>query len=95
MAASSKYQQLSKLVGEKKDAIKKLEKVSMQEQNRWDQLKTNEKLSAALIKHGMSMKPPRADQIVYMKSDGTPYPGMAVNRSRNRARNTALYKAGR
>ena len=48
-------------------------------------MKTPERIEAALLRHGLSMKIPRADQNVQMKADGTPYPGqLSLARARQR-----------
>ena len=57
---------------------------------------TPEKLEIALLKHGLAMKTPRAEQVVRLKSDGRPYPGqisVAKAAERNRASQTAKYVA--
>ena len=87
--ASTHNQQLTRAIGEYERELDKLEDAYARESTRWEEMKTPEKLSAALKKHALSMKPPRPDQYVYMKPDGTPYPGLAVTRAARRRAPTA------
>lgn len=82
LLASSSCQQLSKKIGEDEKLLKQLEDAKRQESTRWDQMKTPEKLEAALLRHGLKMIPPHAAQNIYMKADGTPYPGYALAKAK-------------
>jgi len=73
--ASSSCSHLVKAKCEKERELARLENEYTQEETRWQKMTTPERLEAALLKHGMSMKSARADQSVRMKADGTPYPG--------------------
>ena len=65
---------LLKEKGTKEFELSKLEESRARESARWDEMKAPEKLEVALLHHGLSMKPPRPDQFVRMRADGTPYP---------------------
>lgn len=83
--ASSSCDQLEKAIREKERQLAKLEDERSRESARWEELKTPEKLEAALLRHGLSMRYPKADQVVRMKADGRPYPGqVSVARARQR-----------
>jgi hypothetical protein len=75
MLASSSCKHLTKTIREKEIQLTRLEKERDREAARWDKMKTSENLEAALIKHGLAMRIPRAEQVVRLRSDGRPYPG--------------------
>ena len=75
LLASSSCNQLMKSIGEKERQLARLENDRERERARWDAMKTAENLDKALLKFGLSMKYPRADQQVYMDSRGRPKPG--------------------
>ena len=75
LLANSSCGQLMKSIGEKERVLSGLEDELRRESARWDAMKTTEKLESALLKHGLSMKYPRPEQVVRMKADGRPYPG--------------------
>lgn len=81
LLASSSCQQLSKSIGEGEKILSRLEDECRQECNRWDSMKTPEKLQAALLRHGLKMAPAHPNQNIHMKADGTPYPCIALARS--------------
>ena len=56
MLASSSCKQLSKTISEKERQLAKLENDQKREQERWDEMKTSERLEAALLKHGLAMR---------------------------------------
>jgi len=92
--ASSSCQQLMKRIGAGERELASLEAARNREANRWDLLKTPERIEAALLRHGLSMKPPRADQNIYMTAEGKPLLGqssLALVRRRNEGR-TAQYR---
>ena len=69
--------------------IVKLDDALLRESTRWEEMKTPEKIEMALLHHGLSMKTPRADQIVRMMENGTPRPGQ-ISLARGKSRNEAL-----
>ena len=71
--ATSSCQQLEKAIGQRGKELERLEDSLNREATRWDSMKTPEKIDTALLRHGLAMRPPRADQNVNMKADGTPY----------------------
>lgn len=75
LLASSSCQQLMKSIGEKERALDKLEEERVRESVRWEEMKTPEKLESALLRHGLAMRYPKADQVVRIKANGKPYPG--------------------
>lgn len=88
LLSSSSCTMLLKEEGEKKRELAKLEQSRTQESMRWEELKTPEKIEIALRRHGLAMKPPRHDQYVRMRADGTPlYPNQI---SLRRARQTEI-----
>lgn len=97
LLATSSCTQLMKAIGEKERELGKLENSRIRESSRWEEMKTVEKIERALLRHGLSMKPPRADQIVRMRADGTPYPSqLSLARARRLpSESTARYRRGR
>lgn len=86
LLSSSSCTMLLKEKGAKEHELKRLEESCAQETARWDELKTPEKLDKALLSCGLSMKAPRPDQNVMMRSDGTPYPNqLSLKRARQSA----------
>lgn len=75
LLASSSCQQLMKSIGEKERVLAKCEEARQRESARWEELKAPEKIETALLRHGLAMRYARADQVVRMKADGTPFPG--------------------
>ena len=85
LLASSSCTHLMKEKGEKERELASLDDALMRESTRWEEMKTPERLETALVKHGLSMKLPRPDQNVRMRTDGTPYPGqLSLSRGRRR-----------
>lgn len=85
--ASSSCDQLTKGIREKERQLAKLEDERSRECARWEEMKTPEKLESALLRHGLAMRYPKADQVVRMKSNGHPYPGqVSVERVAQRRR---------
>jgi len=97
LLASSSCQQLSKSIGEGERELARLEDERNREALRWAQMKTPERVEAALLHHGLSMKPPKASQNVHMNADGTLYRGQySVSALRNRGtEKAARYKPTR
>lgn len=75
MLASSSCQQLLKRIGSQERELVRLEDARTREAMRWEEMKTPEKVEAALLRHGLSMRAPRPEQNVLMKANGQPYPG--------------------
>lgn len=73
--SSSRCAQLLKEKGEMEREISRLEDARMRESTRWEEMTTPDRLEIALLRHGLSMKTPRPDQIVRMTSDGSPRAG--------------------
>ena len=95
MLASSSCKQLSKTISEKERQLAKLENDQKREQERWDEMKTSERLEAALLKHGLAMRYSKPEtQVVRMDKSGRPYSGQAsVARAaeRSKAAQSAKY----
>lgn len=72
---SSNCQQMMKRIGESEKELARLEDARNRELTRWEEMKTPDKISAALLRHGLSMKPPRPEQNVKLTNDGKPLPG--------------------
>ncbi len=92
MLASSSCKQLTKAIRVKERQLAKLEDERVREEARWDQMKKPEHLETALLRHGLAMRVPRAEQVVRLMSDGRPYSGqisVAKAAARNRAAQTA------
>ena len=97
LLASSSCQQLSKSIGEGERELARLEDTRNREAMRWEQMKTPDKVESALLRHGLSMRPPKASQNVHMSVDGQPCPGQySVNTLRQRNAGKAVrYKKAR
>ena len=74
LLSSSSCTMLLKEKGVKERELAKYEEARTQEATRWEGMKTPEKIQAALMRHGLAMRLPHADQCVRMRPDGTPYP---------------------
>lgn len=86
LLASSSCQQLMKRIGEQEKELARLEDSCNRESTRWEEMKTPEKVEAALLRHGLAMRPPRAEQNVHMNANGVPYAGqLSVARAKTRA----------
>ena len=75
LAASAKCNQLVKQIDDKSKKLKRLEAELDRSTARWDAMRSSDNLDRALVKWGISMRPPSANQIVRMNSDGFPHPG--------------------
>ena len=99
MLASSSCKQLSKTISEKERQLAKLENDQKREQERWDEMKTSERLEAALLKHGLAMRYSKPEtQVIRMDKSGRPYSGqisVARARERSKAAQTAKYTPAR
>ena len=96
MLATSSCKHLEKEIRIKERQLAKLDDEKEREGARWNDMVTPEKLEVALLRHGLAMKTPRAEQVVRLRSDGRPYPcqiSVAKAAERNRASQTAKYVA--
>ena len=85
LLSASSCTQLLKTQGELERELAKLEDSCMRESTRWEEMKTPERVEVALLRHGLLMRPPRPEQTVQMRGNGTPYPGqLSVARARQR-----------
>lgn len=72
LLSSSSCKELLKERQKLERELARLEDVRVRESTRWEGMKTPEKLEQALVRHGISMRFPRPEQVVRMKADGTP-----------------------
>ncbi len=87
MLASSKCSLLMKSIGDKERVLARLEDERTRESARWEEMKTQENLDAALRRHGLAMKVPEQSQIVRMNSEGRLKPAqISVAKEMQRAR---------
>ena len=96
LLSSSSCTQLLNEKGQKERELAKLEESHRRESTRWEEMKTPEKVEAALFRHGLKMSTPRADQCIRLNARGVPYPNqLALTRLRQRssAAATARYVA--
>ena len=75
LLSSSSCTQLLKVKGELEREIVKLDDARMRESTRWEEMKTPENVEESLLRHGLAMKLPRADQTVRLMANGLPRPG--------------------
>ena len=75
LLSASSCTQLLKTQGELERELAKLEDSCMRESTRWEEMKTPEKIEAALLRHGLLMRTPGPSQTVVLMADGTPRPG--------------------
>lgn len=88
--SSSSCTQLLDEKGQKERELAKLEESHRRESTRWEEMKTPEKVEAALFRHGLRMSTPRADQCIRLNARGVPYPNqLALTRLRQRTATTA------
>ena len=86
LLSASSCKQLLKTKGALELELAKLEDTRMRESTRWEEMKTPDRIERALLRHGLAMRPPRPEQTVRMKSDGTPYPGqLSLAKARQRS----------
>jgi len=85
LLSSSSCTQLLKTKGGLERELVKLEDAWMRESTRWEEMKTPERVEAALVRHGLLMHHPKPEQTVQMRANGTPYPvQLSVKRARQR-----------
>ncbi|MGN0854957.1 MAG: hypothetical protein ACI4R9_05495 [Kiritimatiellia bacterium] len=73
--ASSSCDQLMKSIGDKERTLGKLEESRQRESAKWEEMIAPDRLERHLVRHGLSMRYPKAAQTIRMRADGTPYPG--------------------
>jgi hypothetical protein len=96
MLGTSSCSQQLKTIGEKEKMLRRLEKDCQRESARWDAMRGPENLDRALLRFGLSMRYPKAEQVVMMDGQGRPRPGqLSVARARQRAGKTVSYSARR
>ena len=95
--ATSSCQQLSKAIGLRERELDRLEDALKREATRWQTMKTVDKIDSALLRHGLAMRPPRPEQNVHMKADGTPYMSQysVVQTKKRNGGKTAQYQGRR
>ncbi|MBO5751297.1 MAG: hypothetical protein J6R80_02705 [Kiritimatiellae bacterium] len=97
LLSSSNCTMLLKEKGEKERELAKAEESRMREATRWEEMKTTERIEAALLRHGLLMRLPHSSQCVRMRPDGTPYPNQLslarAKQSRFGAQQPASYRA--
>ncbi len=72
--AKSSNEQQRKAIGDKERTLARLEDERVRASARWDEMMSSENLDRALLRHGLAMRYPRADQAVRMLADGAPDP---------------------
>lgn len=93
LLSSSSCTQLLNEKGQKERELAKLEESHRRESTRWEEMKTPEKVEAALFRHGLKMSTPRADQLIRLNARGVPYPNqLALTRLRQRAGTAATVR---
>ena len=75
LLSASSCTQLQNAKGALEREIVKLDDARMRESTRWEEMKTPEKVEAALLRHGLLMRTPGPSQTVVLMADGTPRPG--------------------
>ena len=86
LLSSNSCRHLENEKGRLEREIAKLEDSRTRESTRWEMLKTAENIERALLRHGLSMRMPGADQTVRLRADGTPRPGqLSLAKSKMRA----------
>lgn len=84
--SSSSYRQLKDEEGRMNRTLAKLEESHRRESMRWEEMKTPERIRAALARHGLKMDVPSAGQQIRLNADGVPYPNqISLARLRQRS----------
>lgn len=73
--SSSSRNQLLQTKGNLERQLAKLEEARMRESTHWEGMKVPDNIERALLKHGLKMIVPRADQTVRMDRNGIPLAG--------------------
>ena len=96
LLSSRSCTKLLKQKGEMERELTKLEDSCTRESARWEEMKTQENIEAALLRHGLSMRTPDpAVQVVRLLPDGTPRPGqlsLAKSKARLNVRTVATVR---
>lgn len=94
LLSSSSSAQLMKEKGEKEAVIRDLNEALDRESTRWEEMKTPERIEHALLRHGLSMKPPHPEQTVRMMANGLPRPGqISLAKAKSRSSASVLAQA--
>ena len=95
--ASTSGKRLMASIGEKERLLERLDEDYARESARWEEMLSPEHLERNLIRNGIAMRCPRADQVVRLNADGQPYRGqLSVARARGQASpnlSTANYRS--
>ena len=97
LLSSSSCTQLTNEKGRLSRALDKLEEDHRRESTRWEEMKTPDRIEAAIARHGLKMALPRPDQQIHVNARGVPSPNqLALRRLRQRAATaeTAQYAPG-
>lgn len=79
---------ISREIGKGEKALAALDSEYGREMARWNEMQTPENLAEKIVRFGLRMQSPMADQVVHINADGRPAPGqIAVARARARSRN--------
>lgn len=79
---------ISREIGKCEKELAALDSEYGREMARWNEMQTPENLAEKIIRFGLRMQNPKADQVVHIGANGRPEPGqIAVARARARAQN--------
>ena len=96
LLSASSCTQLQNAKGALEREIAKLDDARMRESTRWEEMKTPEKIEAALLRHGLLMRTPGPSQTVVLMADGTPRPGqLSLAKMKMRSGVTSVASAAR
>lgn len=90
LLATTSCQQLTKRIGEEEKELARLEDACNRAATHWEEMKTPAKVETALLRHGLSMKPPRTDQNVFVGPGGYVDPKQIAVAKRLRRANVAV-----
>lgn len=94
MISSSRCTQLVAEKRKMERELAQLEDARMRESSRWEEMKTPDKIEAALVRHGLRMSLPRFDQTIRIRRDGSiPQGQIAVARARNQGAKSVVASA--
>lgn len=84
--SSSSCSQLMDEKGRMERTLAKLEESHRRESMRWEEMKTPERIRAALARHGLKMDMPSSAQQIRLNAAGAPYPNqVSIARLRQRS----------
>jgi len=75
LLASSSCNQLIKIVDQKEKTLQSCDAELERTSSKWDAMRSSDNLDRALVKWGLSMHSPSANQIIRIDASGHPYPG--------------------